>query len=76
MGWWKVQGTNDTIGDAPLDAVGTAIAAVLVCYQDAWSRRPTRSEWEAILTAVLGAEEEGSKPLDQLVVTRVVLQVE
>jgi hypothetical protein len=54
MGWWKVQGTDDTIGDDPLDALGGAVTSVIEEYQTAFNRRPTRAEWAALLTAVLG----------------------
>jgi hypothetical protein len=55
MGWWKVQGTEHTIGDRPLDLLGDAVALVLEDYEKALKRRPTRGEWEALLEAVLGA---------------------
>lgn len=56
MGWWKVQGTEATIGDRPLDTLGDAVGSVLEDYEKALKRRPTRGEWEALLEAVLGAQ--------------------
>ena len=64
MGWWKVQGTDNTIGDGPLDAEGGAVQSVVSEYQAAFNRRPTTAEWEALLTAVLGAEEPDERVLD------------
>jgi hypothetical protein len=57
MGWWKVQGTDATIGDGPLDALGGAVRSVVEAYQAAFNRTPTPAEWEALLTVVLGADE-------------------
>ena len=54
MGWWKVNGTEDTIGDVLLDALGGAVSAVLAEYQAELGRKPTKREWEAMLCAVLG----------------------
>lgn len=56
MGWWKANGTEDTIGDVPLDALGGAVSAVLAEYQAELGRKPTKREWEAMLCAVLGNE--------------------
>jgi hypothetical protein len=54
MGWWKVQGTETTIGDAVLDALGDATSSIVASYLTAFGRRPTKAEWEALLTATLG----------------------
>jgi len=56
MGWWNVDGTDDTVGDRPLDALSEAVAVVVAAYEDELDRRPTVREWEALLTAVLGRE--------------------
>lgn len=56
MGWWNVEGTDSVIGDAPLDALGVAIARVLDEYQSAFNRKPTKAEWEALLLAALGGD--------------------
>lgn len=56
MGWWKVQGTEHTIGDRPLDLLGDAVALVVEDYEKALKRRPTHAEWEALLEAVLGTQ--------------------
>jgi len=70
MGWWKVQGTENTIGDGPLDALGGAVVAVVEEYQAAFNRRPTTEEWGALLTAVLGGEG-ADRALDRGMVKRV-----
>jgi hypothetical protein len=57
MGWWKVQGTQNTIGDEPLDALGAAVTAVIAHYQTAFQRSPTRAEWGDLLFGSLGAAE-------------------
>jgi hypothetical protein len=74
MGWWKVQGTQDTVGDLPLDVLGASVSRVVSLYQDAHERRPTKEEWEALPTAVLGAEEPDARVLDVGTVHRVRLE--
>jgi len=74
MGWWKLQGTDDAIGDGPLDSLGTAVVAVIEEYRSAFNRKPTAAEWAALLTAVLGAEEPDERVLDDGVVKRVVVE--
>lgn len=60
MGWWKVQGTEDIIGDGPLDILGSAVAEVVAEYEAMHHRKPKKAEWEA----VLGAEEEEARAFD------------
>ena len=57
MGWWKVQGTEQLIGDLPLDEIGGAASRVVAEYERALGRRPTSAEWQALLETVMGAEE-------------------
>jgi hypothetical protein len=57
MGWWKARGTEDFVGDEPLDVLGAAAARVVKQYQASFGRRPTIAEWEAVLRHVLGHEE-------------------
>jgi hypothetical protein len=75
MGWWIVQGTQNVLGDAPLDALDSAVSAVVAEYQAAYGRRPTRAEWETLLHTVLGSGDGEDRPLDQGVVCRVYLEV-
>lgn len=74
MGWWKVEDTDSVIGDLPLDALGRAMREVLHEYQMEFDRHPTKSEWEALLTSVLGEEEPETRPLGSLVVVGVTLR--
>lgn len=53
MGWWKVQGTQNVLGDLPLDTLSTAVREVVSLYERAFDRRPTRAEWEVLLQAAL-----------------------
>ena len=73
MGWWKVHGTLNVIGDVPLDALGAAVARVVDEYQAAFKRRPTKAEWETLLLAVLGAEESEARAIDEGVARRVTI---
>jgi hypothetical protein len=75
MGWWKVEGTQDVIGDGPLDALTDAMAEIVSQYRVEFNRRPTRAEWEALLTAVLGEEEPEARPLDEGVVKQVLVEL-
>jgi len=74
MGWWKVQGTQHIVGDTPLEVLGSAVAEVVSEYQSTWKRRPTKAEWEALLTAVLGADEPEGRASDDGVVNKVKLE--
>lgn len=64
MGWWKRQGTEDHLGDAPLDALGTAVSVIVAEYRHALGRRPSKAEWEAMLHAVLSNKREEYRPTD------------
>jgi alkanesulfonate monooxygenase SsuD/methylene tetrahydromethanopterin reductase-like flavin-dependent oxidoreductase (luciferase family) len=75
MGWWKVEGTQDVIGDGPLDTLTDAMMEVVSQYRAEFNRRPSRAEWEALLTAVLAEEESERRPLDESVVKQVVVEL-
>jgi hypothetical protein len=49
MGWWKVQGTNDLVGDEAFSLLRNAAIAVAAAYHEQCARPPTRSEWERLL---------------------------
>ena len=68
MGWWKVQGTENSVGDGPLDALGEAVITVIAEYEAAFNRRPTKAEWEALLLAVLGTEEPDERVIEDGIV--------
>ena len=53
MGWWKVQGTEDLVGDEVFDLVRDAALAVAAEYERAVGRSPTRREWERLLLMAL-----------------------
>jgi hypothetical protein len=57
MGWWKSGETESIIGDEPLDVLGDAAQKVVKQYEEAFKRRPTIAEWEALLRTVLGLEQ-------------------
>ena len=76
MGWWKVEGTQNLVGDGPLDALGAAVAEVLAAYQSEFNRRPTAREWEALLLAALGADEPETRASDDGVVSRISVEFE
>lgn len=76
MGWWRVKGTEHQIGDVPLDVLGEAVSAVMAEYQEEFGRKPSKSEWEALLRAVLGNEMAEFRCLDAGVVVSVWLEVD
>ena len=76
MGWWKIEGTQDIVGDGPLDTLSTAVMEIVAEYGMSLGRRPTKAEWEALLLGVLGAEEDEVRALDEAVVTKVRLDAE
>lgn len=76
MGWWKVEGTQNVIGDGPLDTLGAAVREIVGAYETTFKRRPSRAEWEALLLGVLGAEEPQARALDEGIVKKVRLDAE
>jgi hypothetical protein len=42
VGWWKIEGTANVIGDEPLDVLSGAVAGVVAKYQTAFGRCPTK----------------------------------
>ena len=49
MGWWKVQGTEDLVGDEVFSLLRNAALAVAATYQHEFDRVPTIREWEILL---------------------------
>jgi hypothetical protein len=76
MGWWKVENTQNIIGDGPLDTLGAAVVEIVAAYETSFKRRPTKAEWEALLLGALSTEEDDARALDAAIVTRVRLDVE
>ena len=75
MGWWKVNGTDNTIGDGPLESLEGAIADVVSQYQEAFNRRPTKAEWESLLHAVLGSATSDERVTDEGTVEKVYIEL-
>jgi hypothetical protein len=49
MGWWKVQATDDVVGDEVFSLLRNAAVAVAAAYQREFERPPTRTEWERLV---------------------------
>lgn len=49
MGWWKVQGTENLVGDDVFSVLRDAAIAVNAEYRREFDRSPTRAEWEVLL---------------------------
>lgn len=67
MGWWKLRGSDDVVGDLPLDVLGIAVRDVVLAYQQSFNRRPTLVEWEHLLRIALGHEEPALRASDTVV---------
>jgi hypothetical protein len=76
MGWWKVEGTQDIIGDAPLDTLTDAVAEVVSAYEEEFGRLPTRAEWQSLLSAVLGSFASDERVTDEGTVKSVTIELE
>lgn len=57
MGWWKVEGTPDVVGDEVFGLLTDATQAIAELYQKEFGRKPTRSEWQRLLQDSLEAPE-------------------
>lgn len=75
MGWWKVNGTEHLVGDAPLDALGEAVSVIIAEYQSEFGRKPTKPEWEALLSMVFGNEMPQFRCLEEGAVAKVSLEL-
>ena len=58
MGWWKVQNTEDIIGDEVFDMLRDATIAIAQTYEREFGRAPTRSEWQLLMHDALEPVEE------------------
>lgn len=76
MGWWREEGTENTIGDLPLDALRDAVASVVDEYQREFGRPPTSTEWEALLGVALTGDKGTQVVVESRVVKKVTLEVE
>lgn len=69
-------GTDNTIGDGPLETLEGAVAEVVAQYQEAFDRRPSKEEWESLLQAVLGSATSDEFVTDSGVVAKVHVELE
>ena len=53
MGWWKVRGTEDVVGDDVFSMLRNAALAVAATYLQEWERPPTVAEWERLFCAAI-----------------------
>jgi hypothetical protein len=58
MGWWKVEHTEDLVGDEVFDILRRAMREVAGLYNREFDRRPTRTEWQRLVCDALEPEEE------------------
>ena len=58
MGWWKVDGTDDVVGDDAFGALRNAAIAVAEMYDAELRRRPTQTEWQSLVRDALEPIEE------------------
>jgi hypothetical protein len=58
MGWWRVQQTDDVVGDDAFDLIRTATKAVAALYKQEFDRLPTRSEWQLLMSDALEPAED------------------
>lgn len=63
MGWWKVQGTEDVVGDDAFELVRSATIAVAELYAREFGRPPTRTEWQRLILDSLASVSEGRSEL-------------
>jgi hypothetical protein len=53
MGWWKVHGTEDLVGDEVFQMLRDATMEVAAEYTKEFGRLPTRSEWQRLIQDAL-----------------------
>jgi hypothetical protein len=68
MGWWKIQGTDDVVGDEVFSLLRTAALEVDERYREAFGRSPTRSEWEHLMQDAVQPIEELETDQKQFVI--------
>ena len=75
MGWWKTQGTEQMVGDMPLDVLGRAARGVVAQYQTAFGRLPTKAEWETLLGLIFANEFSEDRYFQEGVALRVTFEL-
>jgi hypothetical protein len=53
MGWWKIENSDDLVGDDVFDMLRDATERVAAEYLREFGRRPTRSEWQHLIQDAL-----------------------
>jgi hypothetical protein len=53
VGWWKIQNSDDLVGDHAFDPLRDAATQVAQEYTREFGRPPTRSEWQRLIHAAL-----------------------
>jgi hypothetical protein len=62
MGWYKIQGTEDVVGDDAYNVLRIAARDVALTYRREFGRPPTKSEWEHLMRNSLEPIEELETP--------------
>jgi len=62
MGWWKVQDTDDIVGDDVFSILRLAAMEVAEEYVREFGRPPTRSEWQRLIQDALEPIEDVDSP--------------
>lgn len=58
MGWWKVQGTEDIVGDDVFSILREATEAIADRYKSEFGRVPSRTEWQRLIQDSLEPSED------------------
>jgi hypothetical protein len=64
MGWWKVQYTEDVVGDEVFTILREATKRIAALYEHELGRRPSRSEWQRLI-------QDGLEPVESMDSTEV-----
>ena len=56
MGWWKVQNTDDVVGDDAFDTLRDATVEIAALYERELGRLPTRCEWQRLVQRALAPQ--------------------
>jgi hypothetical protein len=65
MGWWKVQGSEDLVGDDAFRTMREAANEVVSLYRRDFDRAPTPSEWQRLIGEALEPIEDLESPRTQ-----------
>lgn len=62
MGWWRVQGTDDLVGDDAFRTMREAAREVVSLYRRDFERAPTTAEWQHLIREALEPIEDLASP--------------